>query len=354
MLGEDHPVTMIWTQREDLLLQVANEALHLSHVVLRSCEEDRNSEGTTEAEAASIDTVQPAVVKVKVCPVKVNDAASNLPVGDVASESITVDADIASRPQDAPAESGQHHDKAQSAAGLQTADTMQPAKDQVQVFRSIKVNNAPNNLPAGDVASGGITVNVDTASRPKDAPADGGQQHDDAKPAAGLQYTVTRQPAKDQVQVCRSVKINAAAHNLPVGDVASGGITVDADTASRSQDAPAEGGQQHEDAQSGAGLQAADTMKPATVQVQVCSLKVNDAAANLPVGDVASGGITGDADTASRPRDARAEGGQQSEDAQAAAGLRVAGTTQPAVLKVRISTSEANDAAHNLPPGRPH
>ena len=190
MLGEDHPVAMIWTQRERQLLDVANEVLRLSYIILGY------SEGTTEAEVATADSMQPAKVQVKVCSVKVNDAAHNLPVGEVASGGITGDAHTASRPQDAPAEAGQQFEDAQSAA-----DSMQPAKV--------------------------------------------------------------------QVQVC-SVKVNDTAYNLPVGGVASGGITGDADTASRSQDAPAEGEQQHEDAQSGAGLQAADTMKPATVQVQVC------------------------------------------------------------------------------------
>ena len=46
VLGEDHPVAMILTQRVDQLLEVANEALHLSYIVLM------NSEGTAEAQAA--------------------------------------------------------------------------------------------------------------------------------------------------------------------------------------------------------------------------------------------------------------------------------------------------------------
>ena len=49
---------------------------------------------------------------------------------------------------------------------------------------------------------------------------------------------------------------------------------------------------QREEAQAAAELQAADTMLPATVQVQVNTSKANDAAANLPVGHVASGSIT--------------------------------------------------------------
>ena len=257
LLGEDHPVAMIWTQREDQLLEVANKAIHLSNIVLRSYEENY-IDGTDEAEAA----------------------------------------DTASRPQDSPVEGGQHHDEAQPGAGLQAADTIGPAKDQVQVCTA-KVNDAAHNLPVGDVASGGITVDADTASRPQNAPAGGGQHHDEAKPGAGLQTADTIEPAKDQVHVC-TAKVKDAAHNLPVGDMASGGITVDADTAFRPQDAPAGGGQQREEAQPGAGLLAACTKQP----------------------------------------------GEQ----QAAPKLRVAGTTQPAV-QVQVSTSKANDAAYNLLPG---
>ena len=36
LLGEDHPVAMIWTQREDQLIGVGNEAIHLSNIVLRN------------------------------------------------------------------------------------------------------------------------------------------------------------------------------------------------------------------------------------------------------------------------------------------------------------------------------
>ncbi len=45
LLGEDHPVAIVWTQREDQLLEVANEALHLSYIVLR------DSEGTARRTA---------------------------------------------------------------------------------------------------------------------------------------------------------------------------------------------------------------------------------------------------------------------------------------------------------------
>ena len=176
MLGEDHPVTMIWTQRGDLLLQVANEALHLSYVVLRSCEEDRHSEGTAEAHAATADTMQPAVVKVKVCSVELDDAAaSNLPVGKVASGGFTVDTDTATRPcrpQATPAE----REETQPVAGLQAADATQPAtlrtagttppaENQVQVKTTIEASCASPHLPVGKLASGGHPATVETAPR---------------------------------------------------------------------------------------------------------------------------------------------------------------------------------------------
>ena len=86
VLGEDHPVAMIWTQRVDQLLEVANEALHLSYIVLM------NSEGTAEAHAAGY-----------------------LPLGNVASG-----------PQAVQAESGKLQVEAQA-----SADSMQPVTDQV-------------------------------------------------------------------------------------------------------------------------------------------------------------------------------------------------------------------------------
>ena len=179
LLGEDHPVTMLWTQREDLLLQVANEALHLSYVVLRSCEEDRHSEGTAEAHAATADTMQPAVVKVKVCSVELDDAAaSNLPVGKVASGGFTVGTDTATRPcrpQATPAE----REETQPVAGLQAADATQPAtlrtlrtagttppaENKVQVKTTIEASCASPHLPVGKLASGGHPATVETAPR---------------------------------------------------------------------------------------------------------------------------------------------------------------------------------------------
>ena len=79
--------------------------------------------------------------------------------------------------------------------------------------------------------------------------------------------------------------------------MASGG-TVNADTATRPQAGPAESGKLCTEAQ-WAQAAAADTIQPAAVQVQVCSVEFKDAASNLPVGNVASGG-TVDADTATR------------------------------------------------------
>ena len=48
LLGADHPVAMSWTQREDLLWEEANEAIHLSNIVLRNYEDDWYSEDTAE------------------------------------------------------------------------------------------------------------------------------------------------------------------------------------------------------------------------------------------------------------------------------------------------------------------
>ena len=225
MLGEDHPVARIWTQRERQLLDVGNEVLRLSYIILGY------SEGTTEAEVATADSMQPAKVQVKVCSVKVNDAAYNLPAGDVASGGITGDADTASRPQNAPAEDGQQLEDA--------ADAMQPAKGQVKVW-SVKVNDAAYDLPTGDVASGGITGDADPASRPQDAPAEGGQQREDEQPVAELQTAVTEynmQPAV--VQFCPDSSSSTAGTMPPaaktVGNTASGGQPAPVKVATRHQ-----------------------------------------------------------------------------------------------------------------------
>ena len=68
----------------------------------------------------------------------------------------------------------------------------------------------------------------------------------------------TRHLAAVQVQVC-SVEFKGAASDLPVG-------TVDADTITKPQAAPAESGKLHAEAHA----VAADSMQPAAVQVQVC------------------------------------------------------------------------------------
>ena len=74
-------------------------------------------------------------------------------------------------------------------------------------------------------------------------------------------------------------ELKDAASNLPVGNVASGG-RVDADTTTRPQAAPAESGKLCAEAQAQAA--AADTIQPAAVQVQVCSVEFKGAASDLP------------------------------------------------------------------------
>ena len=197
-------------------------------------------------------------------------------------------------------------------------------------------------LPAASqVDSGGTTVDTNPAARHEAAP------QVDTHAAAGPQGADSIIPAALQVQVnvC-TVKASDAASNLPIGGLAAVG-TADADTAFRPQDALAEGGQQREEAQPAAGLQTADTIQPATVQVLVCTVKVNDAAANLPAGYVDSGdAVAVDADKASRPQDAQVDSGQQREEALAAA----ADTMQPETEQVQFYSVEFNDAAYNLPP----
>ena len=116
-------------------------------------------------------------------------------------------------------------------------------------------------------------------------------------------------------------------------------VTADADRATRTQAAP------QAEAQAAAGPRGADSIQPATVQIQVCSVELKDAASNLPVGHVDSGGIT---DTASRTQDAPAEGGQQRAEAHAAAPAPA--TMQP-VVQVQVCSVELNDTAANLLPG---
>ena len=130
VLGEDHPVAMIWTQRVDQLLEVANEALHLSYIVLM------NSEGTAEAQAAG-----------------------NLPLGNVASGPQAVQAEsgkLQVEAQAAPAVSGKLHAEAQAAA-----DSVLPATDQV-IISSVEYNDAAANLPIGNVDSGPQAVQAET------------------------------------------------------------------------------------------------------------------------------------------------------------------------------------------------
>ena len=284
----------------------------------------QHEEAQAAAELQAADTMLPATVQVKVYTSKANDAAANLPTGKVTSgDAVTadavIDADRATRTQAAP------QAEAQAAAGPRATGSIQPATVQVQVC-SVELKDAASNLPVGHVDSGGIT---DTASRPHDAPAEGGQQRKEAQPGAGLQAADTMQPATVQVKVCK-VKTNCTAANLPLGNVASGGVTVDADTATGPQDAP------QVEAQAAAGLQAADSMQPAT--------ELKDAVSNLPVANVASGGI--EVDTDIKPKAAPSE----SERLCAAAHAAAADTMQP-VVQVQVCTAELNDTASNLLPG---
>jgi hypothetical protein len=284
----------------------------------------QHEEAQAAAELQAADTMLPATVQVKVYTSKANDAAANLPTGKVTSgDAVTadavIDADRATRTQAAP------QAEAQAAAGPRATGSIQPATVQVQVC-SVELKDAASNLPVGHVDSGGIT---DTASRPHDAPAEGGQQRKEAQPGAGLQAADTMQPATVQVKVCK-VKTNCTAANLPLGNVASGGVTVDADTATGPQDAP------QVEAQAAAGLRAADSMQPAT--------ELKDAVSNLPVANVASGGI--EVDTDIKPQAAPSESERLCAEAHAAA----ADTMQP-VVQVQVCTAELNDTASNLLPG---
>ena len=319
----------MWMQRVDEVYAEANEAIRCLGIVLRNFNDDwwwgtDELEDNTSARAEAASELR--VVE------DLLPAASQVDSGGT-----TVDTNPAARHEAAP------QVDTHAAAGPQGADSIIPAALQVQVnVCTVKTSDAASNLPIGGVAAVG-TADTDTAFRPQDALAEGGQQREEAQPAAGLHTADTIQPATVQVQVC-TVKVNDAAANLPAGNVDSG----DADKASRPQDALAEGGQQREEAQPAAGLQTADTIQPATVQVLVCTVKVNDAAANLPAGNVDSGdAVAVDADKAPRPQDAQVDGGQQREEALAAA----VDTMQPETEQVQVYSVEFNDAAYNLPPG---
>ena len=164
-----------------------------------------------EAQASAADTIQPATVQVKVCSVEQKGAASNLPVGDVASEGTTEDAGTGTRPQAAPAESGMGSAEAPAAA----ADIMQPAAEQVQVC-SVELMDTASNLPVGNVTSEDtMQPAVVQASRPQVALVEGGGHCAEVQEAADHQAANARQPAVAQVQVCGIDSVDASPH-LPV------------------------------------------------------------------------------------------------------------------------------------------
>ena len=282
-LGEDHPMATMWMQRVDEVYAEANEAIRCLGIVLRNFDDDwwwgtdeLEDNTSAQAEAASelrvAEDVVPAVLQVD-------------------SGGTAVDTNPAARHEAAP------QVDTQAAAGPQGADSIQPAALQVQVnVCTVMACDAASNLPIGGVAALG-TADADTAFRPQDALAEGGQQREEAQPAAGIQTADTIQPATDQVQVC-TVKVNDAAANLPAGNVDSGdAVAVDTDKASRPQDAQADGGQQREEALAA----AVDTMQPETEQVQVYSVEFNDAAYNLPPGTMVIGDQPSHAEVASQP-----------------------------------------------------
>ena len=90
-------------------------------------------------------------------------------------------------------------------------------------------------------------------------------------------------------------------------------------------------------------LRVAEDVLPAALQVQV-TVKGNDAAANLPIGGVATVINTADADTATRSQDAQSEGWEAPAEAPA-------DTMPPAVIQVQLCPDEQKDAAANLPVG---
>ena len=432
-LGEVHPMAILWEQRVEETVKVVNGALYLIRITMRNFEEDLDA----WQESSSTDGTL---------------TATQVHAAEVGAASL-LQADTALRPQDAPSEGGQQREKAQPVAGLQAADATQLA-NQVHVNTTIEASCASPHSPVGKVASGGhpatlevaprlqtaadvaqfnnrtagttppaakqvvaTTVNptelvgisashrgqgssrqssTETALRYCEEDNKSGELHVEAQAAA----SDTMQPALDQVYIC-SVKYNDAAYNLPVGYVTSGPQAAQ----------QAESGEPHEeehaaetetvqpalDQAAPAEAAAADTIKPAVVQVIVCSIELDDAASNLPVGYVPSGGTsrvdTGtatthedapacallsgveheasraagsltatqvqaaevgtasrlQADTALRPQVAPPEDGQQYEEAQPVAGLqaadatqqdtpRTAGTKPPAAEQVTMTT----------------
>ena len=62
-LGEDHPVASLWEQKEDQLIDVANEALYLIGIILRNDEELWESDETEASEHHPADAEPATEVK---------------------------------------------------------------------------------------------------------------------------------------------------------------------------------------------------------------------------------------------------------------------------------------------------
>ena len=141
-------------------------------------------------------------------------------------------------------------------------------------------------------------------------------------------------PAALQVQV--TVKGNDAAANLPIGGVATVINTADADTATRSQDAQSEGWEAPAEA-------PADTMPPAVIQVQLCPDELKDAAANLPVGGMATGDHPSQAEAAQ-------EVARLSPNKSASASVQIfSGTAKPALAIQMLHSAQTKTARTTQP-----
>ena len=191
----------------------------------------------------------------------------------------------------------------QYAVALQALTNLQPATQQVHVYRIEAIDASPHSpvevAPEVDDSS--------RASRPQAVLVEGG----------GHQAADTMRPAVVQVQVC-SVELMDTASNLPVENVTSEDTMQPAVVqASRPQVALVEGGGLWAELKEVADHQAADTRRPAVAQVHVCSIDSVDAPPHLPVGSSSE---------ASRPQAAVVEGGGHHAEAQEAAGHQAADT----------------------------
>ena len=180
----------------------------------------------------ALSNVQPATQQVQVCTFEAKGASQHSPLGSMASGSHPSPTGVATRPHAAAVDVSSRQPPEGDVHSKQAPCTVQPAAQQVQVGTS-EAKGASPHLPVGSMASGSHPSPTGVATRPHASPEGEVSSRQPPEDFISRQALCTVQPATRQVQVCTIVAKGASPH-LPIGRMATGGHSSQAEVATRS------------------------------------------------------------------------------------------------------------------------